>query len=211
MNALKRLTLLGALSVMAALFFVDPCEAAISTEAKKALNQMGGAASKYDLGTLIDNAEAVNIGDFPETVLVEATGTLTQANIIAMNGTPVTLIAAPGAGKVIIVDSIEWFHDYSTAVYSGGGDVTVEYETSGLDIEVFDVALVTASADDNWLFKTGGAAPYTTAAGTGSHSSLTANANKAVLITNASAVFADGNAANVLKYKIRYRVVTLLT
>lgn len=159
-------------------------------------------------GVTAIGANKVTAGMLGTNLLVEATGTLTAANIAAMNGAPVTLIAAAGAGKVIVVDEIEFFHDYAVAAYTSGGDVTIEYETSGLDINVFDEALVTAAADDNWLVKP---LTYTSTASTASHASLTANANKAVLITNATGAFATGNVANIIKYRIRYHVVTLLT
>lgn len=152
--------------------------------------------------------DTILVGDLNTKVMVEATGTLSAANIAAMNGAAVELLAAPGAGKVIIVDEIEFFHDYAVGAYTGGGDVTIEYETSGLDVNVFDVALVTAGADDNWLVKP---LTYTSTASTSSHASLTANANKAILITNATAAFAGGDATNIIKWRIRYHVVTLLT
>lgn len=171
-------------------------------------------AARLTLGTVLRNAQRGTELDptyFNEKAFKEATGTLSQAQIIALFSTPVTLVAAPGAGKIVIVDELEFFHDYATAAYTGGGDVTVEYATSGLDIFVMDVALVTAAADDNWILKTGAVAPFTSSASTASHSSLTTSINKAVTITNATAVFAAGNAANVIKYRIRYHVVTLQT
>lgn len=139
---------------------------------------------------------------------LEATGTLSQANIIAMFTTDVSLIAAPGAGKAIVVDEIEFFHDYSTAAYTSGGDVSVLY-TGSTVICLADVTLVTAAADDYLLMRptiynldnsTGTAIGY----------DLNAEENKGVDITNATGVFATGNAANIIKYRIRYHVITLL-
>lgn len=169
-------------------------------------------AAKVQLGTKLLDAQTGAYLDptlMKDSVLREASVTLSQANILAMNGAAVTLLAAPGAGKVIIVDTIEFFHDYATTAYADGGDVTIEYETSGVDINVFDVALVTATADDNWLIR--GTIPYVSAAGTASHFSLTSSANKAVKITNATGAFTGGNAANIIKLRIRYHVITLLT
>ena len=197
-----------------ALFFSSQAfSAALSTDETYLLNnKMGSVAAKVQLGTQLNDAQDGAYLDptlMKDTVLREATGTLSSANIIAMNGAAVTLLAAPGAGKVIVIDEIEFFHDYATAAYSGGGDVTVEYATSGLDVLVFDVALVTATADDNWLVKP--SVSYTSSGTAASHGSLTSSANKAVVITNATAAFADGNASNIIKYRIRYHVITLLT
>lgn len=167
-------------------------------------------AAKVELGTVLAGAEN-SVGKFDEDVLQEVSGTLTQAQIVSMFTTPVTLVAAPGAGKLTVVDEVELFHDYSTAAYTGGGDVTIEYATSGVDLFVVDVAEVTGATDVNYLFKTGNAAPFATSATASSAQSWAASVNKAVTITNASAVFAAGNVANIFKYRIRYRVITLQT
>ncbi len=164
-------------------------------------------ASKI-LTTMVADSN-VTLAKLADPVMKETLVTLSQANITGMSVTPVALIAAPGAGKVIIVDEIEFFHDYATAVYTSGGDVTIEYETSGVDVNVFDVALVTAGADDNWLVK--GTTPYVSAAGTASHFSLTTSINKGIEITNASAPFGGGNASNIIKLRLRYHVVTVQT
>lgn len=204
--------------------FGAPAMAGITAEQKDLLNNhfSPSVAAKVQLGTLIDSADTVVsaditddtivVGDLNSTVMKEATGTLSQANIQAMNGAAVTLIAAPGAGKVIVVDEIEIFHDYATAAYTNGGDVTIEYETSGVDVLVFDVALVTAAADANYVWKVGDSqVAYTTTATAASATDLSTSANKALTITNATAAFAAGNASNIIKWRIRYHVVTLLT
>lgn len=206
---MKRLRgILGAL-VAGLLSFSSVARADITTEQKYLLNEkMGSVAKKVQLGTLVDNATN-SVGNFDADVLQEATGTLSQTDIQAMNATPVTLLAAPGAGKLIVVDEVELFHDYATAAYTNGGDVTIEYATSGVDLFVVDVAVVTATSDENYLFKTGNAAPHTTSASTSSATNLSTSVNKAVTITNATAAFATGNASNIIKWRIRYRVITL--
>lgn len=150
----------------------------------------------------IDNTGATTVG-------LVATGTLSQANIQAMNGTPVTLIAAPGAGKLIVVDDIEFLHTYSTTAYTNGGDVAIQYNTSAVAVQAFDVALVTAASTQNFVWKP--TAAYSATATAATQTDLSTSANKALEITNATAAFATGNAANIFKYKIRYRTVTLLT
>lgn len=139
----------------------------------------------------------------------EATGTLSQSNITGMNATPVELIAAPGAGKVIVVKAIELFHDYAVAAYINGGDVFVEYG-GGVDIVGIDVALVTEGSDSNrYIVPSVYQLDATTATSAGF--SVAAHANAAVNITNATAAFANGDATNIIKYKIQYEVITLLT
>lgn len=134
-----------------------------------------------------------------------ATGSLTAAQVIAAT-TAHTLIAAPGAGKINIVKSIEFFLDY-TAAFTGGSDYAVEYETTGTDIAVFDVASLTGTADVSYF-----ALPsaYGTTGGTGGTFVASANVNKAIKLLVTGSAFADGT-GSVLKYKIHYETHTLLT
>lgn len=143
-------------------------------------------------------------------VMIEATGTLSQANLIAMYTTPVEMIAAPASGLAHIIDEIEIFHDYTTAVYTGGGDVSIQYGTSGAAICLADVTLVTGSSDTKRLLKpTIYNLDSTTGTAIGFDISTASATN--ISVTNATAVFAAGNAANIIKYRIRYHTVTLLT
>lgn len=154
------------------------------------------------------NNGAVTVAKHDATVVAEATGTLSRANLLAMNGTPVELIAAPGAGKLIIVDEIEFFHDYDTAAYTGGGVVVIEHG-DGTDIVQAAASVVTGASDKNYLIKPSVYA-LDGSTGTGVGLDFTASVNQNVRITNATAAFANGNVANVLKWRIRYHVVTAI-
>jgi hypothetical protein len=70
---------------------------------------------------------------------LEVTGTITSSEILALNATPKELIAAPGAGKAIIVDEIELFLSFGTTAYVAGvgEDLTIEY-SAGVDIATWD-------------------------------------------------------------------------
>lgn len=121
---------------------------------------------------------------------------LTSANILAMNGAPVTLIAAPGAGKVIIVESILLKMVTTATQYANGGAVEFRY-TNGSGAKVSaDIAAAVITA--------GAGTSYTHVAGV--TTSLTAIANAALIVTNATAAFITGTGAGVLT--IKYRVVT---
>lgn len=140
----------------------------------------------------------------------EVSGTLSQANIIAMNATPVTILPAASSTSAYIVESVEFFHSYSTAAYTGGGDITVQYDSGASVLMLLDVTLVTATSNLKVY-----AEPilYTLDAGTGTGTgfNLSAAAGKSLSISNATAAFAAGNASNVLKYKIRYKTISVLS
>ena len=135
---------------------------------------------------------------------------LTQANIIAMGVTPVQLLAAAAAGTYYVIDLVEVLHTYSTAAYTGGGDVAIQYDAGAVAIADLDVTLVTAASSFNGLSKP---SLYDIDASTGTAKSGFDLANavaKSVTITNAGGAFAAGNASNILKVSLTYRVVTAL-
>jgi len=154
-------------------------------------------------------AGAVTVANLGAALMVEATGTLSQANIQAMYATPIVLVAAQGAGTLIVVDEIELLHTYSTTAYTDGGDVSIQYTTSAIAVSVVDVAVVTVAASANFIIKP--SAAYTSTGTASSATDLSTSINKGIQITNATAAFATGNAANILKYRVRYHVVTALT
>lgn len=62
---------------------------------------------------------------------------ITNAQMLALNTTPIELIAAPGAGKLIVVNKIVAKHQYATAAFSDQ-DLTVGYD-DGADLTVATV------------------------------------------------------------------------
>ncbi len=56
--------------------------------------------------------------------------TLSSAQILALHTTPITLVAAPGAGKILDFQKAVWFLDYNSAAYAGiltGEDMGIYY------------------------------------------------------------------------------------
>lgn len=147
-----------------------------------------------------------NITNGPFNGQIEASGTLSQANLIAMYTTPVTLIADPGTGVALIVDEVELRHTYSTTAYTGGDDVSIEY-SDGTDIFLVDKTIVTNTSSTSRILRP---TIYNLDDSTGTGLGFAITAAKGVQITNATAVFAAGNAANTLSYRIRYHLLTLL-
>lgn len=143
-----------------------------------------------------------------EVMLRSATVSLTQANIQNLNATPITLVAAAGAGKAIVPLMVEFFHDYANAAYTngGGGHVVVEY-ADGTDVVVLNASRVTDASDANVII----VPDAFDVAASGTAAGLAPVANSALRITKQTAEFAAGDAANIVKIRVWYRVVTLLT
>ncbi len=140
---------------------------------------------------------------------ISATISLTQANIVAMGVTPVQLLAAAGAGTYYVIDQIEFIHTYSTSAYTGGGDVAVQYSSGSVVIADFADTIITAASSSNVVVKpTIYALDDTT--GTSEGFATAGAVAKSVTITNAGGAFAAGNAANIAKLRLTYRVITAL-
>lgn len=63
-------------------------------------------------------------------ILLQAQASLSSANILALNGTPITLVAAPGVGFMVkpIAETIVYRH--VTTPYTGGGNTNLFYGSS---------------------------------------------------------------------------------
>ncbi len=158
----------------------------------------------------IDNTGATTFASTVSTGTISSTISLTQANIIAMNGTPVQLLAAASAGTYYVIDQIEVIHTYSTAAYTGGGNVQIQYDSGAVAIALFASTIVTAASSSKTVVKP---TIYNLDASTGASEgfAVAGAVAKSVTITNATGVFAAGNAANILKLRLTYRIVTALT
>jgi len=121
---------------------------------------------------------------------------LTEANIIAMNGAPVELVAGQ-AGKAIEFLGAFLVNEFDTAGYTNGGNVSV-IEEDGSDVStVVGASDSFGSTTDELNIMKPLAASYQPVAG------------KGLMITNASAAFADpGTAAGIARVSISYRVHT---
>lgn len=74
--------------------------------------------------------------------------TLTSAQVLALNGTPVTLISAPWAGLFVDVISVTAAVDYNSAAYATNTTIELRYTNgSGAKVSADVAALLTATAD----------------------------------------------------------------
>jgi len=153
-------------------------------------------------GSKIAN-NAVDYANLALDVAASATVALTAAQVNGMYATPVQLLPAPGAGKLIIIDSILWDIAFVSAQYAAGGAIAAQYgntihgagpAASG----TLAAASLNGVAASGFLSNAGSAGLLNVAA--------SASENTAVYLSNASAAFTTGD--STVNLYIRYRIVT---
>ena len=131
--------------------------------------------------------------------LKTTTVTVSSAELLALNATPKTLIAAPASGKALILVGAELWLDFATTAYNGiaaGEDLTVRYtNASGTTLATIEtIGFLDATAD---------AFRYVTpAAGT-----LTPVAAAPLILHLSAGEIATGDSP--LKLRLLYRELTL--
>lgn len=128
--------------------------------------------------------------------------TIATASVLLLNTTPVTLVAAPGAGKFLELVSAHFWLDYNTVAYNGiaaDEDLEIRY-TNGSGQEVASVeatGFLDATADAHALAK-----PASAAVGTAELIQPVANA--ALVLFMSTGNIATGNSP--LKVEVFYRI-----
>lgn len=133
--------------------------------------------------------------EFPANATQIAEGVLSSAQILALFTTPITLIAAPGAGKYISVDEIVFRLNFGTTQYTGANALEVRY-TDGSGVKVTgDLASACIDSASSRADKVIGVAAAV----------AVANAPIVAAVPTANPAAGDGT----ISYSIIYRVVTL--
>lgn len=139
----------------------------------------------------------VALGD-PEGLIVRRVSA-TSAELKALNGTGITLIPAPGAGKYAIFEGATCFLNYGAATYDTQGTLTAR---SGTAISDTAVSLTLANT---WLFATADAVSTLKPIAT----DAVYVANKPVILWCATANPATGDGTAV--FEVKYRVTSFAT
>ena len=85
-----------------------------------------------------------NVNSLGTSNFLEATVTITNAQWLALNATPVTLITAPGANKAIKVLAASAFFDYSTPSFTWTADVNISVNSVNLAVVPNSLSAVNA-------------------------------------------------------------------
>lgn len=137
-------------------------------------------------------------GDSEAAPLYQADVTIATAAVLTLNATPVQLVAAPGAGLMLVPEFAVLFLDYNSAAYDGiaaGEDLTIRYtNASG--------ALVATIETDPFLAATADAVRIVRPVTTAAHLPV---ANAALVLHLSTGEIATGNSP--LKVRTYYRVL----
>ncbi len=119
---------------------------------------------------------------------------LTSANLLAMNATPVTVVASPGTGYALNFHRAVLIYDSTATAYANGGVITINYGSGGAACSSnLASTFLTGAGDKVWnLEKLNGAGGFTMPV------------NTPLVITNASAPFITGT--GVCRLQITYSV-----
>ncbi len=142
----------------------------------------------------------------PGAGILVATGTLTNAQIKALHGTPVQVIAAPGSGKVIqLICGMATLNYGGTNAFTAGASQSIACYFNGASsatcVIMTNTILTSTTSQVSWC--------TITASGTGND--LTFISNKNLTLFNNIATEITGNAANnnTISYNILYRIATI--
>lgn len=164
-------------------------------------NPTGGTAnvSEITLGNLLDFASTSL--EVSTQALNKVEVSLTAAQFNGMYATPVQVIAAPGANKAIVVDSVVLNMTYGAAQFAAGGAVGLQYgntaHLAGPAASATEAATDFTGASASTLFRIGG--------GLSTGAAVSSAANAAVYISNATAAFTTGD--STFKVWVWYKII----
>ena len=144
----------------------------------------------------IDGTGATISSGVSKVQTLKAQIALTAAQIFALNSAPLQLIAAPGAGKVILLHNLVFQMTYGTVQFTGGGAVSPVYHGATTNLLTGSVAAATVTAAANATISAGAEA-----------AALALTTNTAVDFRAATADFAAGDSTAIVT--VWYSIITL--
>ena len=143
---------------------------------------------------------AVTTTQLDPTTIQYANGTFSSAAFEAAYATPVSILSAPSAGTMIVVQEFVLEYLYVSTAYAAGGNIYLEYGSTAHGTSVATGNIAPAGLTDQSV----SGASSATGSMTGLPNTVTAAA--AISLTNAGAAFTTGN--GTFKWHCWYRIVT---
>lgn len=162
-----------------------------SIEYNKAVDQINTSTGRLDA---LDALNATTGGTTAIGSVRKVLVNITSANILAMNGAPVTVVAAQGAGTTIALRKCVAIFDSTATTYANGGVIYLSYNSTTPITNNLAATFVTAG-DKVYSLN-----PLVAAGG---NNMLV---NTALTITNDTAAFITGT--GVIRLLVEYEVVT---
>lgn len=139
-------------------------------------------------------------GQVTDSATFVASGTIAAADVKTLNATPVTLVAAPGSGKALILLGATLFMDYASAGYDSVGtsdDLTLRYTngSGGLLATVETTGFLDQTSDQTRYVY-----PVSTAA-------ITPTANAPIVAHLSTGEIYNAAGDSPLKYKVAYQII----
>lgn len=164
-------------------------------------NPTGGTANveEITLGNGLQFTGAVL--NVPANFLNYAEVNMTAAQWNGMYATPVQMIAAPGANKMVLIDVFAINLLFGTTQFASGGAVGLQYgntaHLAGAPASATEAAADFNAAAASTMFRIGG--------GLSTGAALSAAANAAVYISNATGAFTTGD--STFKVQLWYKII----
>lgn len=134
------------------------------------------------------------------TGIISRTTDLTNANVLALMGTPITVVPAPGAGYYVAVLSVDVIFNY-TAAYTGGANMALYYGSRAAGNRASSVITVSG------LLVSVTADTIARVAGVPDNTDPPTSNLPVVLSLIGSPNFGGGDAANTVRVVVNYRIV----
>lgn len=162
---------------------------------------LSGDATISNTGVLTVAANAIDTTKLALNTIQYAQVAMTAAEWNGMYGAPKTLIAAPGAGKLIVVDSCVLTMTFVAAQYAAGGAVALQYDTTVHGAGTLASATLAAATVNAYAASSNvSLAPLVTT------SAITTTQNKALCLSNQTAAFTTGDGTWTVS--LAYRIIT---
>lgn len=145
--------------------------------------------------------DAVTTAKLDPTTVQYAKVAVSAAEWNGMYAAPKLLIAAPGAGLLVVVEEAQIVMTYVAAQYAAGGAVALQYDSTVHGAGTLASATVAAATVNAWA-----ASSNIGVDGALANSAVTTTVNKGVYLSNDTAAFTTGD--GTFNVHIGYRIVT---